>query len=148
MKSLPSPFYGMIARTKSYVFTEIFLAVFPLGPPFWPAQLMFWLIWFSKQKSSSSKRRFHWGILRGIFSVKTARAWRHPFVWILLHCNFFVICYYLFPFSSHSFFWGDKQVSYKICVLVNTLSICKFRIVLFADRRFHDFHESFHSTKV
>ena len=30
-------------------------------------------IWFSKQKSSSSKRRFHWRILRGIFPVKTTR---------------------------------------------------------------------------
>ena len=30
-----------VARTKSYVFTEIFLAVFPLETPFWPAQLMF-----------------------------------------------------------------------------------------------------------
>ena len=29
-----SPFYGMIEKTKSYVFTEIFLAVFPLEPPF------------------------------------------------------------------------------------------------------------------
>ena len=53
-----SPFYRIIARTKSYVFTEIFLALFPLGPPFWPARLMFCIIWFSKQKSSSSKRRF------------------------------------------------------------------------------------------
>ena len=32
-----SPFYGMIARTKSYAFTEIILAVFPLELPFWPA---------------------------------------------------------------------------------------------------------------
>ena len=28
----------MIARTKSNVFTEIFLAVFPMETPFWPAQ--------------------------------------------------------------------------------------------------------------
>ena len=28
------PFYGMIARTNSYVFTVIFLAVFPLEPAF------------------------------------------------------------------------------------------------------------------
>ena len=33
--------YGMIARTKSYVFIEIFLAVFLLEHPFWTAQLMF-----------------------------------------------------------------------------------------------------------
>ena len=30
-------------------------------------------LWFSKKKSSSSKRRFHWRILRGIFPVKTTR---------------------------------------------------------------------------
>ena len=30
-------------------------------------------IWISKQKSSSSKRRFHWRILCGIFPVKTTR---------------------------------------------------------------------------
>ena len=37
----------MIARTKSYVFTVIFLAAFPLEPAFWPAQFMFCII-FSK----------------------------------------------------------------------------------------------------
>ena len=37
----------MIARTKSYVFTVIFLAVFPLEPAFWPARFMF-CIMFSK----------------------------------------------------------------------------------------------------
>ena len=41
-----SPFYGMITRTKSYVFTEIFLAVRPLGLPFWPA----WLMWLGDYK--------------------------------------------------------------------------------------------------
>ena len=40
-----SPFYGMILRTKSCVFTEMFLAVFALDPPSWPARLMFCLIW-------------------------------------------------------------------------------------------------------
>ena len=37
----------MIARIKSYVFTVIFLAVFPLDPAFWPALFMF-CIMFSK----------------------------------------------------------------------------------------------------
>ena len=37
----------MIARTKSYVFTVIFLAAFPLEPAFWPAPFMF-CIMFSK----------------------------------------------------------------------------------------------------
>ena len=40
-------FYGMIARTKSYAFTVIFLAAFPLEPMFWPARFMF-CIMFSK----------------------------------------------------------------------------------------------------
>ena len=87
-----SSFYSMIARTKCYVFTEIFPAVFLMRPPFWPVRIMFFII---KQKLSSSIRRLLWGILRGIFPVKTARKWRHFFVWILLQCNFFVICYYL-----------------------------------------------------
>ena len=34
------PFYGMIARTKIYVFTVIFPAVFQLEPTFWPAQFI------------------------------------------------------------------------------------------------------------
>ena len=36
----------MIARTKSHVFTVIFLAVFPLEPAFWPAQFMFCIMFF------------------------------------------------------------------------------------------------------
>ena len=41
-----SPFYGMIARTKIYVFAEIFLAVFPSDPRFLSAQLMFCIYGF------------------------------------------------------------------------------------------------------
>ena len=40
-------FYGIIARTKSYAFTVIFLAAFPLEPVFSPARFMF-CIMFSK----------------------------------------------------------------------------------------------------
>ena len=43
------PFYGMIARTKSHVFTVIFLAVFPLDPAFWPAQFMFCIMFFKAE---------------------------------------------------------------------------------------------------
>ena len=82
-------------RIKCYVFTEIFPAVFQLGPPFWPARLMFCIIWFSRQKSSSSKRRFHWRILREIYSPEDKMKWRRLLVWILLNCNVFVIRYYL-----------------------------------------------------
>ena len=39
----------MIARTKSYVFTVIFLAVFPLEPAFWPAQFMFCIMFFKTE---------------------------------------------------------------------------------------------------
>ena len=85
----------MIARTKSYIFTEIFLAVFPLGSLFWPAWFMFCIRCFSEQKSSSSKRWFYWRILLGISPVKTTWKWRHLFVWILLHCDIFVIRYCL-----------------------------------------------------
>ena len=42
------PFHGMIARTKSNVFTEIFLAVFPLEPPFLACTVNVLHIWFSK----------------------------------------------------------------------------------------------------
>ena len=37
----------MIVKIKSYVFTVIFLVVFPLEPAFWPAPFMF-CIMFSK----------------------------------------------------------------------------------------------------
>ena len=90
-------FYGTIAKSKSYVFTLIFLAVFPLEPngniPILACAVYVLHIWLSKQKLSSSKQRFHWRILQGIFPVNITRKWRHLFVWILLHCNFFVIHY-------------------------------------------------------
>ena len=92
-----SSFYGMIARTKSYVFTEISFAVFSLQAPLWSVRLMFCIIWFSKQKWRNSERRFDWEIMQGIFPVKTVRKWRHPLVWILLQCNFF--CYTLLSFD-------------------------------------------------
>ena len=66
------------------------LRQFSLGPPFRPVRLMFCITCFSKQKSSSSKRRFHRRILCRIFPVKAIRKWRHLSVCILLHCIFFV----------------------------------------------------------
>ena len=94
---ISSPFYGMIAMNKNFVFTELFFAVFSLWSAVWPVRLMIWIIWFSKQKLRNSKKWFHWEVLQGIFSVKTVRKWRHPFVWILLHFNFF--CYTLLSFD-------------------------------------------------
>ena len=58
-----TPFYGLIARIKRYVFTEMFLTVFPLKPSFWSARLMFCILRFSEQKSSTSAQYFHWIIL-------------------------------------------------------------------------------------
>ena len=91
ISSSSSPFYGMIVKTRSYVLTEIFLAIFPLRLLFWPAWLMFCIKWCSRLKSGSSKQWFHWRILRVIFAVNAVRKWRHPFVWIVLKCIFFVI---------------------------------------------------------
>ena len=88
------PFHCMIAKTKSYGFTGIFLAVFPIGAQVLAYAVYILHIRFSKQKLSSSKRRFPWIILREIFPIKTTRKW-HLFVWILLHYNFFVIRYIL-----------------------------------------------------
>ena len=85
-------FYDMIARIKIYNFTVIFLAAFPLEPVLCLGGLCFALC-FPKQKSRSSDGRFHWRMLWGIFPVKATRNWRHLFVWILIHCNLFVICY-------------------------------------------------------
>ena len=84
----------MKVRTKSSVFTEIMHVVFLFRQPFQSARLMFYVRWFSKQKSNSSMQQFHWRILRLIFSVITARRAPHPFVWIPLHCNFYAIRYY------------------------------------------------------
>ena len=52
------PFYGMIARTKSYVFTVIFLAVFPLEPTFWPAQFMFCIYGFQNRNRAAQSDGF------------------------------------------------------------------------------------------
>ena len=53
-----SPFYGMTARTKSYVFTEMFPAVFPLRPPFWFAQLMFCIYGFQNKNRAAQNDGF------------------------------------------------------------------------------------------
>ena len=52
------PFYDMIARTKSYVFTVIFLAVFPLEPTFWPAQFMFCIYGFQNRNPAAQSDGF------------------------------------------------------------------------------------------
>ena len=51
-------FYGMIARTKTYVFTEIFLAVFPWKPKFWPAQFMFCIYGFHSRNRAAQSDGF------------------------------------------------------------------------------------------
>ena len=47
--------YGMIARTKCYVFTVIFPAVFPLEPTFWPAQFMFCIYGFRNRNRTAQR---------------------------------------------------------------------------------------------
>ena len=48
----------MIARTKSYVFTVIFPAVFPLEPTFWPAQFMFCIYGFQNRNWPAQSNGF------------------------------------------------------------------------------------------
>ena len=117
---LPSSFFAGFSRRVSGLFKKFslwsFFMVFhgdisrciPIGAHVLACTVYVLHIWFSKQKSSNSKQRFHWRILRGIFPVKATRKWRHLFIWILLHCNFFVIRY---------IFW------LKIAVRHETLSI-------------------------
>ena len=48
----------MIAKTKSYVFPELFLAVFALGPRFWTAQLMFCMHGFQNNNRAAQSDGF------------------------------------------------------------------------------------------
>ena len=48
----------MIAKTKSYVFPELFLAVFALGPRFWTAQLMFCMYGFQNNNRAAQSDGF------------------------------------------------------------------------------------------
>ena len=51
-------FYGMIARTKSYVFTETFLAVFLLESIFSPVQLIFCIYSFQNNNWAAQNDYF------------------------------------------------------------------------------------------
>ena len=82
-------------RTKCYVFTEIFPAVFQLGPPFWPARLMFCIIWFQDKNWAAQNDGFIGEYCGKYIPLKTKWKWRRLLVWILLNCNVFVIRYYL-----------------------------------------------------
>ena len=91
------PFYGMIARIKSHVFTVIFLAVFPLEPRFWPAQFMFCIYGFQNRNGAAQRDGFIGEYCGESF------LWRqheHDVTFrldaiTLLHCNFFVIYIYI-----------------------------------------------------
>ena len=48
----------MIARTKSYVFTEILLAVFSWRPPVWPARLVFYIKSFQNKNRTARNNGF------------------------------------------------------------------------------------------
>ena len=43
----------MIARTKSYVFTVIFHAAFPMEPAFWSARFMFCIMFFQNRNRAA-----------------------------------------------------------------------------------------------
>ena len=43
---------------RKYVFTEIFLAVFPSEPPFWPAQLVFCIYGFQNKNRAAQNDGF------------------------------------------------------------------------------------------
>ena len=65
------PFYGMITRTNRF-HCDLSRCI-SIGAHVLACAVYVLRIWFSKQKLGSSKRRFHWRILRGIIPVKTTR---------------------------------------------------------------------------
>ena len=61
------PFYGMITRAKSYVFTVIFLVLFPLEPTFSPALFMFCIYGFQNRNRAAQSDGFIGGYCREYF---------------------------------------------------------------------------------
>ena len=68
----------MIARTKSYVFTVIFLAAFPLEPVFWPARFMF-CIMFSKTEIEQLRSTVSLENVEGNISCESNTKMTSPF---------------------------------------------------------------------
>ena len=83
----------MIARTKSYVFKEIFLAVFPLGPLLACAVNVLNNMVFKTIEQLKTTLSLE-NIVENIASEDITEM-MSLFVWILLSCNLFVIRYYL-----------------------------------------------------
>ena len=90
--------YDIIARTKSYIFTEIFLAGFPLRLTFQPARIMFLHDMLFETKIEQLRTRVSLENIAGtIFCEHGAQMLPlfYPLIWILIHCNCFVIRYVL-----------------------------------------------------
>ena len=84
------PFYGMISRAKSYVFTVIFLAVFPLE-----SLLLACAVYILHYVFQNRNRAAQIDSFIGKYCVEHS-LWKQQenlFVWILIHCNLFVIRY-------------------------------------------------------
>ena len=65
-------------RTKSYAFTVIFLAAFPLEPVFWPARFMF-CIMFSKTEIEQLRSTFSLENVEGNISCESNTKMTSPF---------------------------------------------------------------------
>ena len=68
----------MIARTKGYAFTVIFLAAFPLEAVFWPARFMF-CIMFSKREIEQFRSTVSLGNVAGNISSESNTKMTSPF---------------------------------------------------------------------
>ena len=107
------PFYSMIGRTKSYIFLKIFLTVFQLKLPFSPVQLIFCIIWFSKQKSNSPKQRFHWRML-----------WVTKFLCLMnhFHWDFLPLDFHIFNLATWVLIINQGLIKFRIN-LINYITI-------------------------
>ena len=82
------PFYGMIARTKCYVFTMIFPAVLPLEPTFWPAQYLFWIYGYCREYFLWKQHKNDVTFSFGYYYTITFSLFRFHFLPVKLFCSF------------------------------------------------------------
>ena len=90
--------YDIIARTKSYIFTEIFLAGFPLRLTFQPARIMLLHDLLFETKIEQLRTTVSLENIPGTISCEHGAQMLplfYPLIWILIHCNCFVILYFL-----------------------------------------------------
>ena len=82
-----SPFYGTLLMTKSYVFIEILLQVFPLRSPFWSEWLMFYIICFQTKYRATQKGGFI-GEYRGEYFLRRRHGNEIYVITVTGSCNF------------------------------------------------------------